>query len=340
MRHLVGWLRLVRVPNLATAVADVLAGFLVASGLREVGWLPPAAGWAIAASICLYAAGMVLNDVFDLELDRRERPERALPSGQVTVGAAAFGGHVLLVAGVAAAAIAGMVSGVPGPAVVGLALAAAVWAYDRGLKRSPLVGPATMGVCRGLNWLLGMTAAAGAGPVGEQWLLPVGMGLYVAGITLFARHEADGSATEGSATEGSATEGSATDGSATDGTTATRMISSLGAGAAVMVAGLVVAALPVWRLAQAGRPLPGTPLPPGTWLTLWSIIAASVLVRVVPAVTAPAPARIQAAVGNAIMSIITLDAVLVLATCGEPWAIVVLMLLAWFVVGRRIVPPT
>jgi len=325
MRHLVGWLRLVRVPNLATAVADVLAGFLVASGLREVGWLPPAAGWAIAASICLYAAGMVLNDVFDLDVDRRERPERPLPSGQVTVGAAAFGGQVLLVAGVAAAAIAGVVSGAPvtgsfGPAVVGLALAAAVWAYDRGLKRSPVFGPATMGACRGLNWLLGMTAATGTGPVGGQWLLPVGMGLYVAGITLFARHEADEDAT--------------------DATTATRTRGSLGSGTAVMVAGLVVASVPVWRLAGSGLPLPGTPLPPGTWLTLWSIIAASVLVRAVPAVTAPAPARIQAAVGNAIMSIITLDAVLVLATCGEPWAIVVLMLLAWFVVGRRIVPPT
>jgi len=329
MRHLVGWLRLIRVPNLATAVADVLAGFLIASGLREVGWLPPAAGWVIAASICLYAAGMVLNDVFDLDVDRRERPERPLPSGQLAVGTAAFGGHVLLVAGATAAAVAGAVSEAPvwgflGPAVIGLALAAAVWAYDRGLKRSLLLGPATMGLCRGLNWLLGMTAGSGIGPVGDQWLLPVGMGLYVAGITLFARHEADGSTTDGTA----------------DGTIAPRTLGTLRAGAAVMVAGLIVAATPVWRLASAGLPLPGTSLPPGTWLTLWSIIAASVLLRAVPAVMAPEPARIQAAVGNAIMSIITLDAVLVLAYCGEPWAIVVLMLLAWFVIGRRIVPPT
>jgi len=40
------------------------------------------------------------------------------------------------------------------------------------------------------------------------------------------------------------------------------------------------------------------------------------------------------------MSIITLDAILVLAACGEPWALVVLLLLGVFLAGRRIVPPT
>jgi hypothetical protein len=48
----------------------------------------------------------------------------------------------------------------------------------------------------------------------------------------------------------------------------------------------------------------------------------------------------QAAVGNAIMSIITLDAVIVLAFCGEQWAVVVLALLVWFVLGRRIAAVT
>ena len=39
-------------------------------------------------------------------------------------------------------------------------------------------------------------------------------------------------------------------------------------------------------------------------------------------------------------SIITLDAVLVLAACGEQWAIAVIVLLAPFLLGRRLVPPT
>jgi hypothetical protein len=57
-------------------------------------------------------------------------------------------------------------------------------------------------------------------------------------------------------------------------------------------------------------------------------------------VVVPEPARVRQAVGNAIMSIITLDAVLVLAARGEAWALVVLALLGWFWFGRQLVPPT
>ena len=42
---------------------------------------------------------MVLNDVFDLEIDRRERPERPLPSGRVSLRAARLLGWTLLVLG-------------------------------------------------------------------------------------------------------------------------------------------------------------------------------------------------------------------------------------------------
>jgi hypothetical protein len=73
-------------------------------------------------------------------------------------------------------------------ALVGAALTATVWAYDRHAKGTPF-GPTVMGACRSLNWLLGMTAAGG--PVApSDWLIPLGMGLYAGGITLYARDEA------------------------------------------------------------------------------------------------------------------------------------------------------
>ena len=43
---------------------------------------------------------------------------------------------------------------------------------------------------------------------------------------------------------------------------------------------------------------------------------------------------------NAIVAIITLDAVLVLAACGESWAIVIIILIVPFLVGRRFASPT
>jgi len=76
------------------------------------------------------------------------------------------------------------------------------------------------------------------------------------------------------------------------------------------------------------------------WLLLWGVLTASVVYRAVLAIVTPASGLVQRAVGNAIMTIITLDAALVLAACGESWAIVSFLLLVPFVLGRRLVPPT
>jgi len=104
--------------------------------------------------------------------------------------------------------------------------------------------------------------------------------------------------------------------------------------------GLAIASRFIWPAVEAGANLPGSPLPASNWLLLWGILGTSILLRGLLGVLDPSPGRVRAAVGNAIMSIITLDAVLVLAFCGERWAIVVLMLLPLFLFGRRLVPPT
>ena len=306
---MLAWLRLVRLPNLATAVADPLAGFLVVTAPTALGWPPPACWLAVAAAVAFYAAGMVLNDVCDVAVDRAERPERPLPSGAIPVARAAAVGSLLMATGAAAACGIALASGTPWPALVGAALTAAIWLYDRHAKATP-AGPAVMGACRGLNWLLGMTAAGG--PAGmPHWAVPLGMAVYVAGITLFARDEAGRS-----------------------------RAAMLAAGVAAMALGLAVAAGLVWLPMHAGAVVAGGRLPATSWLILWGILAASVLLRAMQAIADPSPGRVRAAVGNAIMSIITFDAVLVFATCGERWAVVVLLLLGWFLLGRRLVPPT
>lgn len=301
------WLRLVRLPNHATAAADVLAGFLVAAHWTGTAW-PPAACWlAVLASLCFYGAGMVLNDVEDVELDRRERPERPLPRSAIGLATAARVGHALLAGGTVAACTAAAVSGFAGPAAVGAGLTLAVWLYDRHARRTA-IGPLVMGACRGLNWLLGMTAAGGPAGLGE-WLLPLGMAVYVAGITIYARDEAGRSRRAG-----------------------------LVAGLVVMMAGLVIVAGRVW-LGDRAAALPGG-LRSQDWLLLWGILSASIIVRGLGGVVVPVPQRVQAAVGNAIMSIITLDAAVVLAECGPRWAIAVIALVPLFLAGRRLVPPT
>ena len=309
--NLLDWIRLIRLPNLATAVADPLAGFVIVAGLSDVGWLPPAAWLALLASACLYAGGMVQNDVVDVELDRAERPDRPLPAGRVPLARAALAANGLLAIGAFAACGTAVMAACPAPAFIGAALTAAVWVYNRHAKGT-LLGTAVMGSCRGLNWLLGMTAAGW--PPAVLWLLPIGMALYVTGITLFARDEAG---------------------------QGRRWL--LLAGMAVMAAGLSVAgSTPGMALSSAN--LATSPWVGGgrlaAWLILWSVLALSILGRCLQAVFDPVPRRMQMAIGNAIMAVITLDAVIVLAFCGEPWAITIFLLLAWFLLGRRLAAAT
>lgn len=175
-----GYLELVRPANVATALADVLAGYAVA-GLPN----HRALGWLLLSTACLYAGGVVLNDVFDREIDRTERPERPIPSGRVRVAAAATLGLALLGIGILAASLATSAAG-----MVAAGTAASVLLYDAWGKRQGLLGPINMGMCRGLNLLLGVAATperlAAAWPLA---LLPL---LYITAVTAVSRGEVHG----------------------------------------------------------------------------------------------------------------------------------------------------
>src|SRR5919199_644904 len=98
-RHAFRWLpyaQLVRLPNVFTAMADIGMAALVAGALPGHA---AAVALLVLASSCLYCAGMVWNDYFDLEQDKRERPFRPIPSGRVTPRQAALFGAALLAAG-------------------------------------------------------------------------------------------------------------------------------------------------------------------------------------------------------------------------------------------------
>ncbi|MFD5701621.1 UbiA family prenyltransferase [Streptomyces lasiicapitis] len=147
--NLRAWAELLRLPALFTVPGDALAG-AAATGLR------PGRGTflAIGSSLCLYEAGMALNDWADRAEDAVDRPHRPLPSGRVTPTAALTAAVALTAGGLALAARAGR------PALAtATALAGTVWAYDLGLKRTP-AGPVAMATARGLDLLLGATATA------------------------------------------------------------------------------------------------------------------------------------------------------------------------------------
>jgi 4-hydroxybenzoate polyprenyltransferase len=141
----------------------------------------------LGASCGLYLSGMVFNDVFDRQQDAVERPNRPIPSSRVPLRNAILLGAALMLGGVAAAA---MVTP-PTLYVAGL-LAATIFLYDFALKRTPL-GPIAMGSCRFLNVMLG--AAGSYDRWFQLWARPqlvcaIGLGVYIIGVTWFARTEA------------------------------------------------------------------------------------------------------------------------------------------------------
>lgn len=174
-----GYLELVRPANLVTAAADVLAGSAAGGAWNQQTLL------LMPASMLLYAGGVVANDFFDRDVDRVERPERAIPSGRVTAASAGIFGGALLTGGIAVAFSSSALSG-----WVACAIALAALVYDAFAKHQSVAGPLNMGLCRGLNLLLGVTAVS-APAAQHVWLALVPL-LYIAAITSMAAGEVRG----------------------------------------------------------------------------------------------------------------------------------------------------
>ncbi|MFF8641389.1 SCO3242 family prenyltransferase [Streptomyces sp. NPDC015345] len=179
------WAELFRLPALFTVPGDALAG-AAATGMRP----NRRTLLALTSSLCLYEAGMALNDWADRADDAVERPERPLPSGRISPPAALAAAVALSAAGLALASRAGR----PALAVAGT-LAGTVWAYDLGLKHTP-AGPAAMAAARGLDLLLGATATADRGHSlrAAKHAVPSAGALaaHTLAVTVVSRREAEG----------------------------------------------------------------------------------------------------------------------------------------------------
>src|SRR5690606_37363710 len=182
------YLQLMRPANIMTAISDVFAGAAIAMlyagvGAESLSWSSLA--WLSLATMCLYGGGVVFNDVFDAQLDARERPERPIPSGRVHLAHAAYLGAGLFAVGVLASLATDRISGAIAVGIVAMCLL-----YDGCAKHHALAGPVAMGICRGLNFLLGMSYMANVLP--ETWFLAIIPVVYIAAVTTISRDEVRG----------------------------------------------------------------------------------------------------------------------------------------------------
>ncbi len=150
-----GWIELVRPPNLFTIPGDILAGALL-SGIALIQW--PSLIITIICSLFLYVSGLILNDYFDRENDKQERPNRPIPSGRVKAHSALFASGVLFVfAGLAVFFLNGSIFTLP----VVFTVIILIITYNGFARRVPIFGFIVMGLCRGFNLLLGASIGTG-----------------------------------------------------------------------------------------------------------------------------------------------------------------------------------
>ncbi|MEU1622979.1 SCO3242 family prenyltransferase [Streptomyces sp. NPDC005722] len=310
------WAELLRVSALFTVPGDALAG-AAATGRG------PGRGTflAIGSSLCLYHAGMALNDWADRDEDAVDRPHRPLPSGRISPAAALTAAAALTGAGLSLAARAGRA-----PLALATILAATVWAYDLRLKHTA-AGPAAMATARALDLVLGATATR---PRAVAAALPHAalLGAHTFAVTTVSRNETQG----GSSTAPLAA------------LLTTTAIAAVTGDAARTLRRARASARPPSPTARhgagggrRGRPVPGTEraaaLPHAMTALASAAYAGTALTPFLHAVLNPSPPLTQRAVGGGIRAMIPLQAAMA-ARSGSPAS--ALAVLALGPVARRV----
>ncbi len=179
------YLQLMRFPNIFTAVADVLAGCLIVKGFGVEG---SALSALLFSSAFIYGGGCILNDIQDRSIDGKERPERPIPSGRVSLREASALCIAFFALGLLLAHMVGTAC-----LVTALLLVFLVCCYDVLTKQMNILGPLNMGACRGVNLLLGLSISFdGSGAV---FLYPFISLIYVFAVTILSRFEVKGGLT-------------------------------------------------------------------------------------------------------------------------------------------------
>lgn len=185
------YLRLGRISNLPTVWTNCLAGVFLAGVAPSAGTAAP----LLLALSCFYTGGMLLNDAFDAGHDRKFRPERPIPAGQIAAGEVFAGGFALLGLGEAVLGMIGPLQGAAPSAMgllSGLVLGALIVFYDAHHKNNVL-SPLVMALCRAMVYV---TVAATVLPAVAALVPPARLGwgmvalvCYLIGLTYVAKQE-------------------------------------------------------------------------------------------------------------------------------------------------------
>jgi 4-hydroxybenzoate polyprenyltransferase len=174
-----------RVSNLPTVWTNVAAGVVLAGATPQ-----PQIWAALIFSISLfYIGGMYINDAFDAQWDKENRPERPIPSGKISRAFVMISGFSMLTTGTIGAVVVGMFTAgnIIAAGVLPIALFGCIVLYDR-VHKATALSPIIMGLCRALVYITCGIAAGGTFRpmlfIGAAALL-----FHVVGLSFVAKNE-------------------------------------------------------------------------------------------------------------------------------------------------------
>jgi len=162
-----GFFTIIRPANAVMAGVAAVVAYLIATGT-----LVPEAGFLLIVVTLITAAGNVINDYYDADIDAVNRPDRPIPSGQVSRTAALWYALLLFGAGIAASLFTNAIC-----IAFAIANSLLLALYAARLKSLPVAGNVSVAYLSGSMFLFG---GALAGTSGLVRLVPI------AGMTVLA----------------------------------------------------------------------------------------------------------------------------------------------------------
>jgi geranylgeranylglycerol-phosphate geranylgeranyltransferase len=150
---LAGYFTIIRPLNVAAAGLAVIVAYLIATGT-----LIPQVILLFLVVTLVTAAGNVINDYFDIGIDRVNRPDRPIPSGKVTPQAARVYACVLFLAGILVCLLTNELC-----ITIAIINSLLLIAYAAWLKRTPLLGNIAVAYLAGSMFLFGGALSGMAG---------------------------------------------------------------------------------------------------------------------------------------------------------------------------------
>ena len=175
MVNIAGYLDMMRPANCFMAVTSVFIGFFLITGV-SYSFFSLSLLFASAAVFLITGAGNVINDYYDIESDKINKPKRPIPSGKVSLNSALFFAYGLFVIGIMLSFINFFMF------LIAFINSVILIFYSRNFQNKILIGNISIGYLAGSTFLYGGAAA------GKPELLatPLILGL-LAGLATIAR---------------------------------------------------------------------------------------------------------------------------------------------------------